>query len=114
MNKKFILSLLAVILISYSAGAFATDDLNTRLRNCTPTKDYNAGGSTYQITGLTGSTCIFKILTSSTSKPDLICKVPLSKMYDMTSFNPLVVQGVKNKYCIMSIRSFKKAEKVYY
>ena len=116
MNKKFILALLATMLTSYFAIAAAYDitDLNRRLRSCTPTKDYNAGGSTYyQITGLTGSTCIFKILYNSPNKSDIICKVPYEKMPLLTSFNPISSQRVKNQYCVMSIKSLNGVKRTY-
>ena len=117
MNKKLILGLLAAVLVSYSsiASAYSSDDLNKRLRACTPSKDYQAGGSTvYQISGLTGATCIFKIeYKTATNKPDLICKVPISRMYEMTSFNPLVVQGIINRYCVMSMKSITDPIKPY-
>ena len=116
MNKKLILGLLNLLLISTFAAAFAySSDLNQRLISCTPTKDYNAGGSTvFQISGLTGSLCVFKIQnTGFGDKPDLICKVPYSKMRDMTSINPLTVQSTKNQYCRMSIKSLNKVKKYY-
>ncbi len=117
MNRKFILGLLTTILISHSAAvlAYNSDDLNKRLRSCTPTKDFNAGGVVYQISGLTGSTCIFKIENySSNNKPNLICKVPYSKMYQMTSLNPLTVQRAKNNYCVMSMKAPERPKRVYY
>ena len=117
MNKKIIFSLIAIMLMLLSEIAVAYDsgDLNRRLRNCTPTKDYNAGGSTvYQISGLTGSTCIYKIEHYDTSKqPNLICKVPYAKMYEMTSYNPLTVQRLRSKYCVMSMKSLDKTKRVY-
>ena len=117
MNKKLIFALLTIMLVLSIAtvSAFNSDDLNRRLRNCTPTKDYHAGGSTvYQISGLTGSTCIFKIeQTGASDKPNLICKVPYTMMYKMTSVNPFVIQGVKNQYCVMSLKSLNKPKKVY-
>ena len=118
MNKKFILGLLTTILISsYAAvSAYNSDELNKRLRSCTPSKDFDAGGSVlYQISGLTGSTCIYRIdYSDASNKPDLICKVPFSRMHEMTSANPVVVRKLRNQYCVMSIKSFKKAKSVYY
>ena len=117
MNKKFILVLLTTMLLSSFSSVFAYNvtELNNRLRACTPTNDFNAGGSTYyQITGLMGSVCVFKILYNNPRKSDLICKVPPDRMYDMISLNPLVVQGARNKYCVMSLRSFNNQKKVYY
>lgn len=117
MNKKFILSLLAIILVPFSAKVLAYDnDLNKRLLSCTPTKDFHADSiTTYQISGLTGSTCIFKIQYNYYSnKPDLICKVPSSRMYEMTSYDPITVKNIKKQYCVISIKSTKKTKKVYY
>ncbi len=116
MNKKILLALLTVIITSCVSIAFAYDstELNRRLVSCTPTKDFNAGNSLYQISGLTGSTCIYKIQNiSSSSRPDLICKVPYSRMSEMTSYNPLLVQKLKNKYCVISIKSFNKSKNIY-
>ncbi len=118
MKKKFILGLLTTILVSFFTASFAynSDDLNKRLLACTPTKDYEAGGSTlYQISGLTGNICIFKIQNVGISnKPDLICKVPFSRMREMTSYNPVTVQNIKNKYCVISIKSLNKPRNIYY
>ena len=95
--------------------AFNSDDLNRRLRNCTPTKDFNAGNSTfYQISGLYGSVCKYKIEYGEFSnKPDLICSVPMDKMGDMTSYNPIVVQKLKSQYCRMSLKNLNRYKKGY-
>lgn len=118
MNKKFISSLLAIILISFCAKAFAyNSDLNQRLLSCTPTKDFHADSyTTYQISGLTGSTCIFKIQHSYYSnKPDLICKVPSSRMPEMASYDPITVQNIKKQYCVISMKKRTNQTKpVYY
>ena len=117
MNKKFIFGILTVLFSLYSITITAFgSELNERLKNCTPTKSINGGSSTtYQISGLRGSICVFKILNSGfTNKPDLICKVPYTKMSDMTSINPLTVQTIKNQYCIMTIKSLNKQKRVYY
>ena len=117
MNKKFIFSLLAIILISFCAKALAySGDLNRRLLSCTPTKDFQVDSiTTYQISGLTGSTCIFKIQYSYYSnKPDLICKVPSSRMPEMASYDPIIVKNIKKRYCVISIKKANKAKKVYY
>ena len=110
MIKKLFFSLFAIILISLAAvvSAYNSDDLNKRLRNCTPTKDFSAGGSTlYQISGLyEGNVCKYKIQYGGVdNKPDVICSVPMEKMYEMTSYDPLVVQKTKDKYCKISIKS---------
>ena len=110
MNKKIFFSLFTTILLSLTIIVFAydTDDLNRRLRNCTPTKDYSAGGYTlYQISGLyEGNVCKYKIQYGGVdNKPDVICSVPMEKMYEMTSYNPFVVQKAKDKYCRISIKS---------
>lgn len=112
MNKKFILGLLTAILISPLTTVFAynSDDVNKRLISCTPTKDLDAGGSTlYQISGLTGSICIFKIQhTGFGAKPDLICKVPYARMSEMASYNPITVKNIKNRFCVISIKSLNR------
>ena len=116
MSKKFILGLLTAMLIfgTTSTLAYNSDELNRRLASCTPTKDFSAGGTTlYQISGLTGSTCIYKIqYGAASSKPDIICKVPFSRMREMTSSNPITVQNLRNKYCVISIKSLNK-QKLY-
>ena len=118
MNNNLIIFLLtAVIIISTTAAsAFNSDELNKRLLSCKPTKDFSAGGSTmYQISGLTGSTCIFKIQYGALSnKPDLICKVPSTRMREMTSYNPLTVENLKKQFCVISIKSINKQKTIYY
>ena len=116
MNKKFILGLLVGVSISYFNAASAYDSvLSERLTSCTPTKDYNAGSSTlYQISGLTGSTCIYKIQYTSGNKPDLICKVPFSKMREVANANPISAQRLRNQYCVISIKSLNRSKTVYY
>ncbi len=113
MNRKIILSLLIILFVSCFTTVFAYDsnDFNKRITSCTPSKNLEGSGSTlYQISGLTGSICIFKIqYRGFGNKPDIICKVPASRMSEMTSYNPMAVQGIKNKYCVMSIKSLKKA-----
>lgn len=117
MSKRLFTSLLIVLVICgcSSVLAYNSDELNKRLISCTPTKDFDAGSTLYQISGLTGSVCIFKILNNGFgNKPDLICKVPYSRMREMTSYNPLTVQNLKNRYCVMSMKSLNKQKKIYY
>ena len=117
MNKKIITGLLSVILISCfsTALAYNSEDVNKRLLSCTPSKNLDGGGSTlYQISGLTGPICIFKIQNTLGTKPDLICKVPASRMREMTSYNPLTVQNLKKQFCVISIKSLGKTKSVYY
>lgn len=106
MNKKIILSLFTIILISqFSIANALSSDLNKRLESCTPTRDYSAGGSTfYRISGLTGSICIFRIINNSPGGSDLICRVPYTRMREVTSFNPMTAQNVKNQYCIIALK----------
>jgi len=117
MNRKIIPGFLFAILMLGSSMGFAynSDEVNRRLISCTPTKNLNAGNSTlYQITGLTGSTCVFKIdYSNASAKPGLICKVPYARMREMTSINPLTVQRLKNQFCVMSIKSLNKSNKIY-
>jgi len=117
MVKKLFLGISITLILSCSLTSlgFNSDELNKRLTSCTPTKDFDAGSSMYQISGLTGSTCIFKIQYKGFgTKPDLICKVPFSRMKEMTSYNPISVNNIKNQYCIISIKSLNRAKSVYY
>ena len=118
MNKKIVLGIFTAILVSCFTitTAYGNEELNRRLISCTPTKDFDAGNSTlYQITGITNSICIYKIQHRGIgNKPDLICKVPLSKMREMTGFNPIAVESLKNRYCVISIKSLNKSRSVYY
>ena len=113
MNKKLIYGLVfTFLLFSYTcASAYDRDELNRRLISCTPTKDFNAGSALYQISGLTNSICIFKILNNGTNnEPNLICRVPSNRMREMTSLNPLTVQKLKNEYCKMAMKKNNKEE----
>ncbi len=106
MNIKFIFGLLIIALISTAstAQAYNSYDLNKRLVSCTPTRDYNAGSIAYRITGLMGSSCVFRIVSLNSNKSDLICRVPYEKMREMTSVNPLIVQNLKNRYCKIALQ----------
>ena len=113
--NRIILTLFGIMFISRSTAlAYDSNDLNRRLNSCTPTKDFDAGSSIYQITGLMGSYCVFKILYVSSSRSDLICKVPYSKMREITSYNPLTVQDAKRQYCTISLRKFDHPKKSRY
>ena len=113
--NKIILTLFTVRFIFCSTvPAYSNDELNRRLISCTPSKDFDAGDSVYQITGLMGSTCVFKILYVSSSKSDLICKVPYSKMREFASYNPLTAQNAKRKYCTISLKKFDNPKRSRY
>ncbi len=117
MSKKFVLGLSVTLLISCFTSVFAynSDELNKRLLNCQPSKDFDGGISTiYQISGLTGDTCIFKIQSKTGNTPDLICKVPKNRMREMISYNPMTVQGIKNQYCVISLKPSAKSKGIYY
>ena len=115
MNKNFIFSLLSLFLLYSLTFSALADNVNQRLSSCTPSKNLSAGGSTlYQISGLTGSTCIFKIEDTSGRKANLICKVPINKMSEMTSFNPVIVQNAKNRYCVISLKNSYRTSGVYF
>ena len=116
--NKIILSLLTAILISNCATVYAYDsgEVNKRLVSCTPSKNLAGSGSTlYQISGLTGDICIFKIQYGALSKrPDLICKVPSARMGEMVSFNPAGAQAIKKQYCVISTKSLNSQKRIYY
>ena len=118
MKKKVILGLFAVMLSLFftTVSAYGNEELNRRLISCTPSKNFKADSATmYQISGLTGSTCIYRIqFIGAINKSDLICKVPKEKMPEMTSFNPIVVQNLRNRYCVISINSHEKPKDVYF
>ena len=118
MNKRVIFGLFSVILLIFitAADVYGNDEPNRRLLSCTPSKDLRIYRSTiYQISGLTGSTCIYRIqFTTAINKPDLICKVPKEKLPETISFNPITVQNLRNKYCVISIKSYNKPRSVYF
>lgn len=108
MNKKIILSLLIVLIISlYSiASAYNIYEINQKLASCTPTLNLRASASTsYRIFGITDSVCNFKIINNNAqNKSELMCRIPYTEMHKMTSARS--IPYLKKQYCKIHFKKF--------